>query len=104
MGVFHIDIEQENINKVEEFLLHGTWPRHFALQGDMLVVADQKEAFLEVLDIDEDTGKLTSSEIFEDLPENPTFVGFYSEATEESSSARCLVPQNIWIVIWVLFV
>eukprot|EP00092_Neocalanus_flemingeri_P020780 GFUD01022516.1.p1 GENE.GFUD01022516.1~~GFUD01022516.1.p1 ORF type:complete len:373 (-),score=120.39 GFUD01022516.1:504-1622(-) len=85
LAVFSIDEDQEKISKVQEFQLNGTWPRHFAVQGDLMVVADQKGASVQVLHIDQVTGLLTTGEIYE-TPENPTFVGFKKEPSDPSTT------------------
>jgi hypothetical protein len=71
--------------KVQEFELHGTWPRHFAIQGNLLIIADQKEATIQVLHINQISGLLTTGEIY-DTPDNPTFVGFYTESTSTTTN------------------
>eukprot|EP00092_Neocalanus_flemingeri_P002391 GFUD01002557.1.p1 GENE.GFUD01002557.1~~GFUD01002557.1.p1 ORF type:complete len:401 (+),score=123.39 GFUD01002557.1:124-1326(+) len=116
LAVFSIDEDQEKISKVQEFQLNGTWPRHFAVQGDLMVVADQKGASVQVLHIDQVTGLLTTGEIYE-TPENPTFVGFKKEpsdpsttttdgsTTDVSNSATSHVPTIVsFVALFLLFI
>jgi len=65
----------DRLVKIQEFYLGGTWPRHFAIQGDMMVVADQRGDSVQLVDINRDTGELTGGDMVK-TKEMPAFVCF----------------------------
>ena len=69
-------IEQEDrLVKVQEFYLGGTWPRHFAIKEDIMVVADQKGDSVQLVNINKDTGMLSGEDMVW-IGNQPTFVCF----------------------------
>ena len=77
--VFHLVDNDQVVEKVQEFRLTGTWPRHMAIyQGDYyknkwLVVADQKGNHLELLTVNSTDGTLTAGQIVPTAP-GPSWV------------------------------
>merc|ERR1711892_351657 len=69
-------IEQEDrLVKVQEFYLGGTWPRHFAIKEDIMVVADQKGDSVQLVNINKDTGMLSGGDMVQ-TGKQPAFVCF----------------------------
>ena len=69
-------IEQEDrLVKVQEFYLQGTWPRHFAIKEDIMVVADQMGNSVQLVNINKDTGLLSGEDMVW-IGNQPTFVCF----------------------------
>ena len=64
----------EQLGLVQELQLAGTWPRHFALRGKALLVADQHGASLQALTVRED-GMLESGDMVS-TADQPAFVLF----------------------------
>merc|ERR1711892_176921 len=76
--VYGLDKGQDKLERLQEFKLQGTWPRHMAIKEDLLVVADQKGNTLQVIKINQKTGLLENIEnnIEDKTPEGPAFVAF----------------------------
>ena len=67
--------EDDQLVKVQEFYLGGTWPRHIAIKGDMMVVADQRGDSVQVVTINRDTGELSGGDMAR-TGKQPAFVCF----------------------------
>ena len=67
--------EDHKLVKVQEFYLGGTWPRHFAIKGEMMVVADQRGDSVQLVTINKDTGMLYGGEMVK-TGVQPAFVCF----------------------------
>ena len=65
----------DTLQKIQEFYLAGRWPRHFAIQDNLMVVADQKHDTTQLLEIDADSGQVSHLTEFQTAPW-PTFVCF----------------------------
>jgi len=60
---------------VEEFNLEGIWPRSMAIRDNLMVVIDQFGDSVQVLTIDQETGKLEGGQLYP-TPSQPSFVDF----------------------------
>ena len=67
--------EDDHLVKIQEFYLGGTWPRHFAIKGDVMVVADQKGDSIQAVTINRVTGELSGGDMIM-TAEKPAFVCF----------------------------
>jgi 6-phosphogluconolactonase len=67
--------DDDTLTRVEEFNLGGSWPRSMAIKDSMLVVIDQYGDSVQVLSIDQDTGKLQGGALYP-TPSQPSFVDF----------------------------
>ena len=67
--------DKDDLLKVQEFYLGGTWPRHFAIKDDLMVVVDQKGDSVQLVLIDKDTGLLTAGDMI-GVEKAPAFAGF----------------------------
>ena len=69
-------LESDNtLTRVEEYNLGGTWPRSMAIRDTMMVVIDQYGDSVQVLTIDQETGKLQGGALYK-TPGGPSFVDF----------------------------
>ena len=66
----------QEYRKVQELNLGGTWPRSVALQGDIMLMADQVGNKTQVISID-GNGMLTAGQLLP-TPPSPAFVMFYN--------------------------
>ena len=66
---------EDNLQKIQEFNLAGSWPRHFAIQDNLMVVADQKDDTAQLLEIDADSGQVSHLTEIQTAPW-PAFVCF----------------------------
>ena len=79
VAVFHLAPDKEELTKVQEFNIQGTWPRSMALSpaGDVLVVADQFSDSLQLLTVNPKDGKLSrKGQGVIKTPHQPSFVTF----------------------------
>jgi len=67
--------QDDTLTRVEEFLLSGTWPRSMAIKDNMMLVADQYGDSVQVVMIDQESGKLTGGDLYP-TPSQPSFVDF----------------------------
>ena len=82
--VFHLLDNDQVVEKVQEFRLTGTWPRHMSIykyedtKYKWLVVADQMGDHLEVLTVNQKDGTLTAAGPVVPTPPGPSWVNFQS--------------------------
>ena len=79
VAIFHLAPDKEELTKVQEFSIQGTWPRSMALSpaGDVLVVADQFSDSLQLLAVNPKDGKLNpKGQGVIKTPPQPSFVTF----------------------------
>ena len=81
--VFHLLDNDQVLEKVQEFRLTGTWPRHMSIYQDedllkykWLVVADQMGNHLEILNVNKTDGTLTAAGPVVPTPPGPSWVNF----------------------------
>ena len=67
--------EDDLLIRVQEFNLGGSWPRHFAIRGQVMVVADQRGDSVQVVTIDKETGELYGGDMIK-TERQPAFVCF----------------------------
>ena len=66
---------EDALQKIQEFYLAGSWPRHFALQDNLIVVADQKGDTAQLLEIDAESSQVSHVSEIQTAP-RPAFVCF----------------------------
>ena len=69
-------LENDSLERVQEFQLSGTWPRSMAIRANMMVVTDQHGDSLEVVHVDNVTGMLSQTGKIYSTPSQPSFVDF----------------------------
>eukprot|EP00092_Neocalanus_flemingeri_P008116 GFUD01008756.1.p1 GENE.GFUD01008756.1~~GFUD01008756.1.p1 ORF type:complete len:351 (+),score=110.46 GFUD01008756.1:40-1092(+) len=67
--------ENDTLVRVEEYNLGGIWPRSMAIRDNLMVVIDQFGDSVQVLTIDQETGKLQGGDLYT-TPSQPSFVDF----------------------------
>jgi len=77
---FKMDGTTNKLERVQEFLLAGTWPRHMAIHpsGGLLAVGDQKGNKVLLVRVDEHNGQLSAGSITtpDEGPVQPSFLAF----------------------------
>ena len=79
VAVFKLDPTKEELTKVQEFNIQGTWPRSMALSptGDVLAAADQFSDSLQLLAVSSKDGTLKAmGQGVIKTPHQPSFVTF----------------------------
>ena len=66
---------EDTLQKIQEFYLAGSWPRHFAIQDNLILVADQKGDTAQLLEIDAESGEVSHLTEIQTAP-RPAFVCF----------------------------
>ena len=82
VAVFSLSPDSEELTKVQEFNIQGTWPRSMALSptGDVLAVADQFSDSLQLLAVNPKDGSLSArGHGVIKTPRQPSFVTFLRE-------------------------
>jgi 6-phosphogluconolactonase len=69
-------IENNQLTRVQEIALGGTWPRSIAIKDDIMLAADKNGDSVQVLTIDPNSGMLSAGGVVE-TPSSPAFVMFY---------------------------
>ena len=72
--VYKLEMD-DTLVRVEEYSLGGTWPRSMAIRDNLMVVIDQYGDSVQVLTIDQETGKLKGGDLYT-TPSQPSFVDF----------------------------
>lgn len=79
---FKMDGRTNKVERVQEFLLAGSWPRHMAIHPSQafLAVGDQKGNSVQLVTLDERTGRLSAGATTTpgDGPVQPSFLEFLS--------------------------
>lgn len=83
LTAFELDPATSQLSNIQRYELVGTSPRGVALSpdGSFMVVADEDSAVVQFVNVDPETGMLTTKRIYntpETLCQWPAFVGFYS--------------------------
>jgi len=68
-------LEGDTLTRVEEFNLIGSWPRSMAIRDSVMVVIDQYGDSVQVVTIDQETGRLQGGALY-NTPSAPSFVDF----------------------------
>merc|ERR1711981_346782 len=55
--------QEDRIVKIQDFYLGGSWPRHFAIKDQILLVADQRGDSVQLVHVDKDTGMLSGGDM-----------------------------------------
>ena len=79
VAVFSLDPDKEELTKVQEFNIQGTWPRSMALSptGNVLAVADQFSDSVQLLTVSPKDGTLSAiSHRVIKTPHQPSYVTF----------------------------
>ena len=63
------------VTRVQEVSQSGSWPRHMALQDNILLTSDQKGDTIQVMHVEPDTGLLIPGKITQ-TESSPAFVYF----------------------------
>jgi len=67
--------EDDRLVKIQDFYLGGSWPRHFAIKDQILLVADQRGDSVQLVNIDKDTGTLWGGDMV-GTEDQPAFILF----------------------------
>jgi len=70
-------IANNQLTRVQELAIGGTWPRSIAINNDIMLAADKNGDSVQVLTIDAASGMLSAGGVLE-TPSAPAFVMFYA--------------------------